>query len=311
MVALPSRACAARLSWGLMLSAALIVAASVSPRAQTSTADQIRALQEQVKQLQRAIDAIQASQGAAQEAAQKTAQETAQKTAQETAQKTAQEEVKKSAHPGLAAPAVAGGHGFLERKPGDALTFYTPGGEITAYGNLDVSLDATTKGIRNKAGPAGDKPVGSVGWQPAISTNLSYFGLRGFQELGDSPYKFVYQLETQIDIAATSGSAETNSNQSNVVKGALTSRNSFIGLDSPVWGTLKIGKSDAPYKLATGSFNPFSGMLGDYQVIMGNTGGDNRVEFGTRLSHAVWYESPDLVGLRFNALVSPGQNRAN
>src|SRR6266702_3573662 len=242
MLALPSRSCAARLSWGLMLSAALIVAASVSPRAQTSTADQIRALQEQVKQLQRAIDAIQAS--------------------QETAQKTAQEEVKKSAHPGLAAPTVAGGHGFLERKPGDALTFYTPGGEITAYGNLDVSLDATTKGIRNKAGPAGDKPVGSVGWQPAISTNLSYFGLRGFQELGDSPYKFVYQLETQIDIAATSGSAETNSNQSNVVKGALTSRNSFIGLDSPVWGTLKIGKSDAPYKLATGSFNPFSCMLG-------------------------------------------------
>jgi len=308
MQALPSRSCAARLSWGLMLSAALIVAASVSPRAQTSTADQIRALQEQVKQLQRAIDAIQASQGAAQEAAQKTAQETA--------QKTAQEEVKKSAHPGLAAPTVAGGHGFLERKPGDALTFYTPGGEITAYGNLDVSLDATTKGIRNKAGPAGDKPVGSVGWQPAISTNLSYFGLRGFQELGDSPYKFVYQLETQIDIAATSGSAETNSNQSNVVKGALTSRNSFIGLDSPVWGTLKIGKSDAPYKLGTGSFNPFSGMLGDYQVIMGNTGGDNRVEFGTRLDHSIWYESPHFGSpqfgdLTFNALFSPGQNRAS
>jgi hypothetical protein len=33
------------------------------------------------------------------------------------------------------------GHGFLEKKPGNPLTFYTPGGEITAYGNIDVSFD--------------------------------------------------------------------------------------------------------------------------------------------------------------------------
>jgi predicted porin len=51
-------------------------------------------------------------------------------------------------------------------------------------------------------------------------------------------------------------------------------------------------------------------MLGDYQVIMGNTGGDNRVEFGTRLDHALWYESPNWSGFQLNALISPGQNRA-
>jgi predicted porin len=43
---------------------------------------------------------------------------------------------------------------------------------------------------------------------------------------------------------------------------------------------------------------------------MGNTGGDNRVEFGTRFSHAAWYESPKWNGFTFNALISPGQNRA-
>jgi predicted porin len=301
MPALLSRLRVSRLRRGLMLSAALVVAASGSPQAQTaSTTDQIRALQEQVRQLQQAINAIQA----AQEATQKNAQETAQKTAQEVVQKTANP-------PGLAPPASPGGHGFLERKPGDALTFYTPGGEITAYGNLDVSFDAATKGIGNKAAPDGSKPVGNTGWMPDISTNLSYVGLRGFQSLGEQPYRFIYQLETQIDVAATSGTAETNSNQSNVVKGALTSRNSFIGLDSPTWGTLKIGKSDAPYKLSTGSLNPFSGMLGDYQVIMGNTGGDNRVEFGTRLDHSIWYESPHFGGFTFSALFSPGQNRAS
>src|ERR1700730_7911587 len=56
--------------------------------------------------------------------------------------------------------------------------------------------------------------------------------------------------------------------------------------------------------------NPFSGMLGDYAVVMGNTGGDNRVEFGTRLDHAIWYESPNMSGFTVNALISPGQNRA-
>jgi hypothetical protein len=51
-------------------------------------------------------------------------------------------------------------------------------------------------------------------------------------------------------------------------------------------------------------------MLGDYAVIMGNTGGDNRVEFGTRLDHSIWYESPKIGNvLSFDLLVSPGQNR--
>jgi len=204
-------------------------------------------------------------------------------------------------------------HAFLEHKPGTA-TFYTPGGEITAYGNLDVSIDATTKGIKDKtafSNPPVVRPTGRVGWQPSVSTNLSYLGLRGFQSLGDFPANFVWQLETQVDIAATSGSAETNSNKSNVVKGALTSRNSFIGLSSEQWGSVYIGKSDAPYKLSTNRMNPFSGMIGDYQVIMGNTGGDNRVEFGTRLDHSIWYESPKFWGFTFNALYSPGQNRSS
>jgi predicted porin len=57
--------------------------------------------------------------------------------------------------------------------------------------------------------------------------------------------------------------------------------------------------------------NPFYAMIGDYQVIMGNTGGDNRVEFGTRLDHSIWYESPKWRGFVIDALISPGQNRAD
>jgi predicted porin len=206
---------------------------------------------------------------------------------------------------------AAGGHDFIERKPGDGLTFMTRGGELSIYGNLDISADDASKGIggMTAANPP-TTPVGRTGWLPDISTNLSYIGVRGFQSLGSFPANFVYQLETQIDVSAASGTSASNSNTSDVVKGGLTSRNSFIGLASPAWGAFKIGKTDAPYKTSTASMNPFSGMWGDYSVIMGNSGGDNRVEFGTRLDHAVWYESPNWSGFNFNALFAPGQNRS-
>lgn len=212
--------------------------------------------------------------------------------------------------PAAPAPAVAG-HEFLERKPGDGVTFFTRGGEVTLYGNLDVSLDTATKGIGGLVDDSGNSPPGKLGWNPDISTNLSYAGVRGFQSIGGTSTHFLYQVEAQLDISVTPGAAQTNSNTSGQVKSALASRNTFIGLGSPEWGAIKIGKTDAPYKNSTQRMNEFSGMWGDYSVVMGNTGGDNRTEFGTRLSHALWYESPKWSGVTFAALWSPGQNRAD
>jgi hypothetical protein len=57
--------------------------------------------------------------------------------------------------------------------------------------------------------------------------------------------------------------------------------------------------------------NPFVAMIGDYAAIMGNTGGDTRVEFGTRLDHSIWYTSSKFDGFEFSALFSPGQNRSD
>ncbi len=147
-----------------------------------------------------------------------------------------------------ATAAAMGGHEFLERKPTDDLTFYTRGGEINLYGNLDLSVDYTTKGISGMTTAAAPTtPAGNGGWMAAISSNLSYLGVRGFQTLGDKvPFRFVYQFETEIAISATSGTGENNSATSNVVKGGLTSRNTFIGFQGNDWGAVKIGKTDAP-----------------------------------------------------------------
>src|SRR5262249_35878148 len=191
-----------------------------------------------------------------------------------------------------APPAEAVKHRFFEPKEGKDVTFYTPGGELTFYGYLDVSFDVTTKGISDLRDSNGNGPVGHVGPMPALSTNLSYLGARGFVRIAE-PLRFVWQLETQIDITVSSGLSETSSNKSNVVRGSLTYRAHFIGF-STQFGSLKLGKTHTPYRNSTIRMNPFSGMIGDYAVVMGNTGGDNRVEFGTRLENSVWYESPKI-----------------
>jgi predicted porin len=211
----------------------------------------------------------------------------------------------------------ANGHGFLEHKKGNPLSFYTPGGEITAYGNFDISIDDTTKAFGGNidtnplyTGGSEPFPTGRMGWLPAVSTNSSYLGVRGFQRLPNFPFNFVYQLELGYDISATPGLKQSNSQISNVVNGALFNRNTYVGFASPEFGAIKIGKTTAPYENSTGGFNPFAGQIGDMRVIMGNTGGDNRVEFAPRLEHSIWYESPTIAGFQFNALFSPGQNRS-
>jgi predicted porin len=182
------------------------------------------------------------------------------------------------------------------------------GGVVSVYGNLDVSFDYATKGLKSDYGDNGGMPVGKMGWQPAISTNLSYVGVKGTHPL-QPDLNFVWQLEAGFDVSATPGTKQTTSNESDAVTGSLFSRNSFVGFSGKDWGAVLIGKSETPYKTSTDRLNPFSGMLGDYRVIMGNTGGDNRVEFGLRAAHAIWYESPSWSGVSFKAMFSPGQNR--
>jgi predicted porin len=200
------------------------------------------------------------------------------------------------------------------------------------YGTLDVSLDDTTKGMNGfvaygydlvdpanpnsgyvrhtspKGGGAG--PVGRVGYMPALSTNKSVLGYRGSHKIGNWDTDFIYQIETQPAITSAPGLNTSQYQQSNVTKAGIGYGDTFVGLAGSSWGKFKIGTTYSPYKKSTDRMNPFSGMLGDYGVIMGNSGGDNRVEFGTRMDHSIWFESPKYGDVfSFDALISPGQNR--
>jgi hypothetical protein len=160
---------------------------------------------------------------------------------------------------------------------------------VTIYGHFDISADVFNPSVFDQGTKAG------------IASNSSYFGVRARHNLapyGWEGWSVVAQLEAQIDAAA-----------SPTEKAALGTRDSYVGLEGP-WGAVKAGKSDTPYKKSTAAMDPFANTLGDYNSIMGNTGGDNRAEFDWRMNHAIWYESPIVNGFQFSALASPGQNYA-
>lgn len=160
---------------------------------------------------------------------------------------------------------------------------------VTLYGSIDISGDVFNPSVYDQ------------GTKFGVASNISSFGVRVRHNL--APYGWdgmavVAQLESQVDFA----SAPTE-------RASFGTRDSFVGMEGP-WGAIKAGKSDTPYKKSTAAMDPFTRTLGDYNSIMGNTGGDNRAEFDWRMNHAIWYESPIFNGFQLSALISPGQNYA-
>jgi predicted porin len=160
---------------------------------------------------------------------------------------------------------------------------------VTLYGSIDLSADVFNPSVFDQ------------GTKFGVASNISSFGVRVRHNL--APYGWdgmavVAQLESQVDFASAPNE-----------RAAFGTRDSYLGVEGP-WGAVKAGKTDTPYKKSTNAMDPFSRTLGDYNSIMGNTGGDNRAEFDWRINHAIWYESPIFSGFQFSALISPGQNYA-
>jgi predicted porin len=209
------------------------------------------------------------------------------------------------------------------------------------YGQMDVSFDYTTKGMADMVAVGGygwspstgftavpsnlfvkmancnpatgicnPHPIGNVGWLPEFASNRTGVGFRGDHKLPGRDLKIVYQIEASIGLTSAPGTNNSWTKQSNVVHGALGYGTTYLGVASKDYGQVRVGTMYSPYKTATDRMNPFGGMLGGYNVVMGNSGGDNRVEFGTRLDHSIEYVSPKMLGgFSLGFLLSPGQNR--
>jgi len=193
------------------------------------------------------------------------------------------------------------------------------------YGSLDVSVDYTTKGINNPVAypygyasgapgspyviTGGQKagPYGRVGWLGAMSSNGSSIGYRGEHRIPNTDIDFIYQVSSAIDMAAAPGLQNTWTKSSNTVLGGIGLGDTFVGFQEHSWGKVKFGEMYMPYKNSTDRLNPFGTGLGNYAVIMGNSGGDNRIEFGTRSDDVVYYTSPTWAGITFDLAYAFGQ----
>ncbi|HEX3162026.1 MAG TPA: hypothetical protein VHQ92_05570, partial [Pseudolabrys sp.] len=138
-----------------------VAVGSTAARADASTDAQIKALQSQVEALMKTVNELKQAQthtAAEAKSAKQHAKQAEATSAQ--AKASATEAQAKVPHKGLSIlqSVDSEGHAFLERKPGKALTFYTFDGEITAYGQFDVSFDGATKNA--KSGPVA--PDGST-----------------------------------------------------------------------------------------------------------------------------------------------------
>jgi predicted porin len=169
--------------------------------------------------------------------------------------------------------------------PGESpLTAHFGGASVTLYGNADLSAEVTNNGKEKTT---------------QVSSNLSYLGVRAHKPLGDGSIAAIAQFETLVNVSGTP--TETS---------GLGSRNSYVGLQGG-FGKVMFGKYDTPYKRATAAMDPFASSVGDYNSIMGNTGGDLRAEFDLRMPHAIFWDSPVINGFSANLLFSPSQKLHN
>jgi len=89
--------------------------------------------------------------------------------------------------------------------------------DLTVYGRVNVSFDLGNQELTgapcitaatNPCAP----PQGQLRWLPDISSNLSRFGVRGYHDLSGRDYQAVFQIEAQVDVAATPGNKPNGSN---------------------------------------------------------------------------------------------------
>lgn len=168
-----------------------------------------------------------------------------------------------------------------------------PDSVVELYGKLYPEIansrgkDATEKGQATCTicAPA-------VGSNAVIDRNLveapnSRFGVRGHEKLS-ADLKAIFQLETEFRL-----------DQNDTPYAA---RDSFVGLDSRRWGTIKLGRMDTPFK-RYGDEISFLGVSSGNFVSTSNVlrktgfGTNSASSFHLRRQNAVQYESPDFAGL--------------
>lgn len=149
---------------------------------------------------------------------------------------------------------------------------------VDVYGVMNIAIESQDTGAANK--------------DMTIIDNTSRIGFKGSEDLGGG-LKAIWQIESAL---GSNGTDTIGSND------PLATRNTFIGL-SGGFGTVLMGKHDTPYKLATGSLDPFSDNIGDYNLGRVDSVSVLENNHDHRSPQALAYISPTWSGFHFAGAV--------
>ena len=167
----------------------------------------------------------------------------------------------------------------------------------SVFGQINASYDiintGTTFGTGSASGISANK----------VSSNNSRLGVKGKNQIAKS-LDFVWQIELTVgtDTGASGGQgSDVGTTRASRLK-RLFDRDTFVGLASPSWGKLLVGRHDTPYKLSTRKLDVFADGIADNRSLMGTTmlggapGGVVVETFDSRLSNQFVYFSPKFSG---------------
>jgi predicted porin len=184
------------------------------------------------------------------------------------------------------APAAiaAGGHDEEGNEGADSV--------VVLYGKIYPEIvrpkgkDATAPGTVVSTLAAAPSASGAIIQRSEVESSNSNFGVRGQEKLGGN-LKAIFQLETAFSV---------DSNNS-----AFAQRDSFVGLAHNLYGTIKLGRMDTPFK-KYGDDLSFLGVSSGNFVSSSNVlrktgfGTNSASSFHLRRTNVVQYESPFLAG---------------
>ena len=154
---------------------------------------------------------------------------------------------------------------------------------VTISGQMHFSLDSL-KG-KNAAGT-------DLTNQWNVSTNASFIQFAGTEDLGNGT-SAVWKLKTYISAGGTGNSGDPyNLSASD----GFTNGPAYLGMSGKTWGTVLLGKNEAPMKVLGRKVDLFGNQIGDIR----NLG----LGFDNRPNNAIQYTSPSLSGFVLDAMYS-------
>ena len=163
---------------------------------------------------------------------------------------------------------------------------------VTIYGQMGVSIDSVK----------GDNAVGStVGGErrTRVSSNNSRIGFKGTEDI-NSDLSAIWQIEYAVQMDQQGYSQPQSSSDT---QGAVSLRNTFVGLSSKRMGALTLGTQEAPLKTSTAPLAVFNDTLADYRSVF--------TKLSTRSDNSILYTSPSLGGLVIRAMYGERNEAGN